>query len=373
MFSRARWSAAGWKGVWVYEAGLVVLTVLFLLIRFRWLQFPLEAANPQLGGSLFGTLMADVKIQAWFLFQAFVPVRLSALYPASFYTPRVDAQFVLSLAGLLGVAAAFVFCLRRRLFVCGILWWFIFLAPVANIYPIFNPMAERYVFLPSVGLCILVSDSGFRMAQRRESLRRPLLAALALWTVIMSGITVSRNRVWKDNLTLWQETETLVPGNPTVVSNLAAAHFEKGNIPQVIAHGRRAIALSKSSDETFNPAATYVALAAALHIEGQRKDALAYLLEAEDLIPCRFDIDAAIYRNIGLIYDDEEDLNKAAAYYRKAIEIDPYRAGLWHKLSFCHLRLGQREAAAREWARARELDPRTPPFDEIVAAYEASK
>ena len=370
--------ADGRRNTWLFAAGVVVLTILFLLIRFHWMQFPGEAEQPQLGGSLLGTFLADVKIQAryWILF--FFPFRLSALYPPAMFAPRLDPLFFLSLAGLLLVPVLLLRFRRSRTFVSGVLWWFICLAPVANVYPIFNPMAERYLFLASMGPCLLIGDwvLGIRDWGGKEIgrvWRAGIVSLLVVWCVVAIVTVVQRNQVWRDNMSLWTATAQAAPDNPTVISNLAAAYYEKGDYAKVIEYGERAIDLWKRGFGDLNPAATYVVLAGALHMKGDRAKALEYLLAAEALVPCRFDIDLAVYRNIGLIYDDWGQLEEAVVYYGKAVGIDPFRPGLWRKISFCRLRLGDCEQAEQDWSRARKLDEDLPSFEKIEKLYRNSQ
>jgi protein O-mannosyl-transferase len=313
-----------------------------------------------------GTALADVNIQAQYLGQFFLPVRLSAYYPSTSYSAALDPAFFYALSALLALAAALIHWRGAVLFVAGMLWWFISLAPVANFYPIYNPMAERYLYLPSIGLCLW---AGWVLARGLESARRrPLLVVIALAAIAMAITTWQRNPVWHDNVTLWSATAHAVPDDPTVLANLAAAHYEHQEYDQVIACATRALELAGPHPVNFEPAGSYLPLGCALYVKGDKDRALQYFHAAEQRVPLRFDLDSAIYRNLALAYDDRGDYRTAAGYYAKALAIDPFRPQDWAKFAYAQLRIAQPAAAREAWDRARKLNAKLPAYNVFEAA-----
>lgn len=353
-----------------YAVGLAVCTLLFLLVRFRWMQFEGEAAQPRLGGSLAATILADVKIQAYYLKLFTWPLRLTALYPPGMYSPGIDARFFASLGMLALVCVGLIAWRGSRILLAGVLWWFVSLAPVANVYPIFNPMAERYLFFPSVGLCLWAGWAIHRALC--GTYRRPVAVAATGVLVLFAITAVLRNPVWRSNRTLWRATSEAVPGNPIVMGNLASAHYEEGDYARALDTGIEALRLARAGRGKLDPTPVRLVVSSAHFMLGDRDSALSELQAAESGLPCRFDVDTAVYRNLGLLYDERGELTAALGYYRKAVEIDPFRPDLWRKISFCELRLGQVEQAKGDWERARKLDPAIPVFPEIVSLYEQS-
>ncbi|MCE9614434.1 MAG: tetratricopeptide repeat protein [Lentisphaerae bacterium] len=350
----------------IHVLGLGVVTMFFLLLRFHWMQCPMEGHEPRLGGSLLGTLLADVKIQAYYLFLFVFPLRLSAYYPISSYTPELDPGFFISLSALLVVAASLIHGRRSVFFITGMLWWFVSLAPVANIYPIFNPMAERYLYLPSIGLCLWL---GWELARGLHSrYRRVLVVASLLVAAAMTARVCQRNPVWRDNVTLWTATARHVPDHPTVLANLAAAYYERGDYDRVIACATRALVVARADAAGFEPASSYLPLGCALYVRGDKDEALRYFQAAEKRLPLRFDLDAAIYRNLALSYDDRGDFQTSAGYYEKALTIDPFRPQDWAKRAYACLLSGQPDAGRAAWERARRLNPKLPAFAVFEAA-----
>lgn len=97
------------------------------------------------------------KVLASYIKLLFFPINLNAVYVVQHATSPVEISFILSLLLIVSVIV-----ITYRLFFCSrilffsVLWFSIALLPVMNIIPIENIMAERYLYIPLVGFCILV-------------------------------------------------------------------------------------------------------------------------------------------------------------------------------------------------------------------------
>lgn len=355
----------------IFLAGLTLVTIFYLLVRFHWMRFAGEANIPRLGGSVFFALLAAVKIHAYYLLLFVCPFQLRALYPASMYAPQFDTAFLVSFSAMLVLLAFLIYFRTQRFFVLGMLWWFFSLLPVSNLQPIFNPMAERYLFLPSIGLCLWI---GWLVGRAYEAGRRALLlgGAIAL-ALILAVLTFLRTPDWRDNLHLWKAEAEFAPPSPRVLANLAAAYYNAGAYAKAIDCANRSLALRGQSSQADNPAAIHLCLASAHFMQGELDPALHEAQLTEKTLPARFDIDFACYRTLGLIHDAKEELPEALKNYRRAADIDPFRAELWRKLAFVELRMGLRKEAMRDWDNARKLDRNVPKFEEVETLYRKSK
>jgi tetratricopeptide (TPR) repeat protein len=353
-----------------FLAGLLICTAIFFYVRFYALQSAGELGLPRLGGSIPHTLVATTKIFAFYLLLFFCPFQMRALYPTSMYSTEMDAAFFVSFAALFILVAFLIYFRREKIFVFGMLWWFVALLPVSNLHPLFNPMAERYLFLPSIGLCLWV---GWLIGTAYEKGRRGfLLGATGVLALFLSTLTFLRNPDWRDNLKLWGVAADRDPENPRILANLAAAHYQAGNYVKAIVSARRALKELKVSHETVNPGSLYLCIGSAFFMRGDLAEALESMKRAEPYLPVRFDSDFSLYRTLGLIYDAKGQLRNALAEYRNAADINPFRAELWRKIAFCELRLGRREQAMEDWEKARVLDRTVPRFDEIETLYKTS-
>ena len=107
----------------------------------------------------------------------------------------VIAHVGLGIYALLGL-------LKKKPISYAILFYLITLTIVSNVvFPIGTNMAERFIFMPSVGFCLAI---GILLAQlyKKTSMMLPL-AIVGGIALLFSIKTITRNFVWKDNFTLF--------------------------------------------------------------------------------------------------------------------------------------------------------------------------
>lgn len=95
------------------------------------------------------------------------------------------------------------------------------LLPIAFGLPFFQiPLAERYLYLPSLGLCIIV---GALVAKTPQRVRGILLGAMVVLVILPGAArTVVRNRDWRDDETLFAATVETAPNSSKAQANRAA-------------------------------------------------------------------------------------------------------------------------------------------------------
>jgi hypothetical protein len=122
---------------------------------------------------------------------------------------------------------------RSRLYPFAVLWIFATLAPTSSVVPIADVIAERRMYMPLVGIALLVALVVRDAASvcRRHRLRLawiPVTSVVVL--LVFGGLAWARNGVWNDPLTLWQDTVRKQPGNPRAHTNLGIRYLQRGNV-----------------------------------------------------------------------------------------------------------------------------------------------
>jgi thioredoxin-like negative regulator of GroEL len=157
-----------------------------------------------------------------------LPLAATAMPPAAWL------GLALGLAVLGGTVVAFV--RRERFLFAALVLGVVAYLPVSNlVITLGTNVAERFLYLPSVGFCLAVGWGFARLAGGPRLARRVAWGALALLVVL--GIVRSdlRNRDWADKDTLWSAAHQVVPGNLKIVLNLSQHLLKRGETERALA------------------------------------------------------------------------------------------------------------------------------------------
>jgi tetratricopeptide (TPR) repeat protein len=227
-----------------------------------------------------------------------VPARLSADHPknlrASLGDPRALLGAAMAVAWVGGGAA-----LARSTPLAGfaILWTAVMYLPLSNVVATLTPypVAERYLYVPSFGLCLL---AGIGVAWLvRPAHRRPLRAAgvAVAIAVVLAGAARSAARVadWREGLGLWSAALAAYPeGSTRIHAELGMAMLAAGRATEAIPHLERALAIGPPEATFHNN------LGLALWQAGRRAEAIAPFERALAMWPShqmmRFNLGSAL-------------------------------------------------------------------------------
>jgi tetratricopeptide (TPR) repeat protein len=203
------------------------------------------------GYPIAGRLLLPTYAMMFYLVKTIVPVRLCA----SYYLPQAaDAGLTLRMGlSLIGIAgpAAVVFRRRRgsRKPAFGALFFFVTLLPVLQIVNSGGMVlvADRYTYVPIVGICFLVSaalafltDVKFK---NNRAMRGVLYILMAVSIAALSCLTRQRCAVWKNSLTLWNSIVLHEPAAPQAYNGRGGAYRDAGEYDAALADFGREIAL----------------------------------------------------------------------------------------------------------------------------------
>ena len=182
------------------------------------------ATEPYHGGSFFATMITMATVVWRYVFTLLFPVHLANMHSPPVYTTPFA---LLPLMSLIGLAALVLLCIRawtrQRQYVFWIAWFFIGLGPVSNIVPFNTLMAERYMYIPLIGVVAIVC-----LALRRLLRSHVVKAELCAVLVLFSVLSINRVPVWRETFTLWADCVLQSPNALNVQFNLARSYDEKG-------------------------------------------------------------------------------------------------------------------------------------------------
>jgi tetratricopeptide (TPR) repeat protein len=255
----------------------------------------------------------------------------------------LDHGAIFGVAALVLLTAAAIYFRRRyQLASYGFLVYLLLLAPTSSFVPIRDPVAERRLYLPMIGMLLVVIAA---LARIRLD-RRKLAAALCGMVAVLAFATYQRNELWGSDIAIWEDAASKSPGKQRVHFQLAHTYYTNGRCGDAIAQYADAARIEKADygllvdwglayDCTNEPDLAVAKLREAAALEPQAhvytqiamvyakrsrwQEALDALEEAEKLNP-NYDM---IYDNRGGIRAKTNDLAGAAADYRHALALNP--------------------------------------------------
>lgn len=353
-------------------AGLLVVFTLYLTLRQMVLGSIAGSAaipfldNPLASAEVPVRVMTAVKVLGEYLRLQLWPASLSADYAfnqVKLVTSATDPGFLAALAaGLALIVGATVLWRREggQTAALGILIFFCTIAPVSNIiFPIGTIMAERLLYLPSIGFCLVLA-SLFCLCGRELCGPKPAATegdatprSSRLWMVILlvsaitlgyAGRTVIRNRDWHDQQTLFLSAAAVSPDSARVHGNLGVGFFEQGKFLAAA----RSLERAQDIHPDF-PLALYILGRARIELD-EMENAREALVRAAALRPDHPDILMAL----GAVDFQLGHLEEAEAACRTLLDLDPgHQDGLLTLAGICRQTDREEEAAA---LRAQAMD-----------------
>jgi tetratricopeptide (TPR) repeat protein len=232
----------------------------------------------------------------------------------------------------------------------GIAWFLITLSPTSSVFPTTATIAENRVYLPAIGMCLLIPFIGHALLRRfmPERYRRTMLiAALALYAVCFGYMTFRRNVLYQDPARIWSDVIQKYPNHERAHKNLALEFYKRGDFRQMAAESEKAVSLDPGDFEARNN------LAAAYYNAGRLNEALAAY---EGIVKEKPDF-APAYANLGLVYEQLKNIPAAIKAYENAIHLNPTLIEPLNNLGNIYLETGHRQEAAAMYEAALRIDP----------------
>jgi tetratricopeptide (TPR) repeat protein len=298
---------------------LLALSLLFCIVTFRVQLHSPTAANPTAIPLLWRLLHAPISYLTY-LGQGIWPSGLACFYPhPALVGPESLNEYALQAAVACAVLAAVTwFAAAKRndrpWLLVGWLWYLGMLVPVLGIVQVgFAARADRFVYLPFIGIYLLIAASGLELARRLPTLRRPLVVAALGIAAVLAGVSWRQVEVWNDSETLFRHALAVTERNAVAHSNLGVLLFEKGDTAGAVRELGAAIAIDESIPQYHHN------LGFALQTRGDLEQAVAAYQRALATAPNDFDSNYQLANALFQL----EDFERAIEHYRRALEIRP--------------------------------------------------
>jgi tetratricopeptide (TPR) repeat protein len=273
--------------------------------------------------------------------------------------PAGVVALVGSLAGIGLASAAALWCWRtRRLRTLYLVLWIglTLLPSLAIVWRIPDaPMAERYLYLPSVGFCLLVGQLvAFAMRRCTTGGQRAAVAAgLALVCGLAMTATVRRNAVWRDNLHLWGDTAAKSTTSGMPLRSLATAHQAAGRATEARRYFEAALQRRNTRGGLLTIHNNLGSLAMqAGDYAAAREHYEAALRESPNAPDALFNLGLAVLQGGG---QTASAASAALPYYEAAARLSPHDPDIQAALGQAFVVRGEPQRAVQHLRRALEL------------------
>jgi protein O-mannosyl-transferase len=280
----------------------------------------------------------------WVYLRMFLlPIGLNLDHQFAISRSPLDHGAVLGLAVLAALAAVAVALRRKYPLSCyGILVFLLLIAPTSSFIPIKDPLVERRMYLPMIGLVLVIAD-----VTRRFALRRSTLAWMAAGILLVAGAaTRARNQVWSSAIQLWEDSVEKAPRKYRPHFQLAYAYFQAGRCPEA------AKQYELASRFTTMDYSLLIDWALACDCAQQPDLAVEKLRQAINL-----ERTAHAHALLGMVYAKRARRAEAEAALDEAERINPRFVKTYVYRGNLQVTIGQYAAAADSYRRALALNP----------------
>jgi len=326
----------------------------------------------------------------WYLLKIIFPFPLSALHP---FPHELTPWYYLATAAAIGFVIYSLLKIKNRNFLFGFGFYTVNLLLVLQIISIGNAVvAERYTYVPYIGIFFWIAMEGHKALQGRlASYKAMLLSIMAILILAFSWMSFTHISTWTSSQVLWQNVLDHYPDSKRAWTNKGLDFYDQKKYPEVIDHLSRALALDSNYVDALEwRSRAYLemqdgtkALPDALHFLKLKPDTETGLFLAARAYAMDKQYDRAIslynvltskqnkpeyFNNRGAIYfNGQKQYELAKKDFEKAIELNPKTGNFYLNLSRCYYMLGDNKHALNYASQARDLgEPVDPSYANVI-------
>ncbi|MBI3599838.1 MAG: tetratricopeptide repeat protein [Nitrospinae bacterium] len=274
----------------------------------------------------------------WFYIgKLLLPLNLSFIYPRWQIDASSPLQWIYT-AGAAGVCVLLWLVqnrIGRKPFFC-FAYFVITLFPALgffNVYPFkFSFVADHFQYLASIGIIAILTAFFFQIIERLDAIRKKS----AVFKILLAGVflsflwilTFKQGFIYKDKITLWEDTLKKNPGAWLAHINLCYELLLKGKTDEAIYHSKKALELNNSEARLhYYMGFTYFKKSNILTSQGMNDEALLYNEKAishyKEAIHLKPAVYEPIYNDLGVSLLKKGDIEGAVTQFRMALILKP--------------------------------------------------
>ena len=282
-----------------------------------------------------------------YIMQMVLPGHLSVFYP---YRLNLSSWETFGAGtALLSVTLAAIWIARKfPYYLVGWFWYLGMLVPVIGLVQVGDQSrADRYVYLPMIGLSLVVVWGVRDLTVSWRHQRRWLGASACGILAVLATFAWKQAAYWHDGETLWRHAIECTSGNYTAYNNLGYMLAAKGQTAEAVEQYHRALEICPGYAEAD------INLGRVFLEAGRLDEAGEYFRRAIELKPDS----AEAHNDMGILLARQDEVAKAVQQYQKAIKLNPDLVEAYNNLAILLASQGQFAKAAGNYQKAIELKP----------------
>jgi tetratricopeptide (TPR) repeat protein len=310
------------------------------------------------------------------------PSRLAVFYPHPNANFSKDTLAISVLLFLLMLVFSIYIGRRKKYIAVGWLWYVVALVPVIGLVQSGSQaMANRYMYIPMVGLLIIVAWGVKDIVANKRHLQ--IVAAVSAAVVLSIAVTFTRMQVrnWQNSLTLFDYALKTTENNTIAENSYGCALYDEGRVDEAIEHLKKAVHISpiyfdahnnlgkafikqKRPNEAiacFNEllqksdksAEVHYYLALALGMQKRYDDAIRHFARALELDPQY----PKAHEKMGIALLAAGKPNEAIEHLKEGLQTTENQADVYANLGVAYIKLGKYEEAIQNLTKAVESKP----------------
>jgi len=296
----------------------------------------------------FGSRLANAALSyCRYLWKMIWPHSLSAYYP---HPDQSLPLWPAALSALLLVCLCTLVVWKRNrpYLLVGWFWYVGTLLPVIGLVQIGNQaMADRYTYVPMIGISVMVAW-GFSGPAARVRSRWIPGAAVALLLLALTLASRTQAGYWRSDSALFNHALEVDPDNFWAHYGIGNEYYRRGEYQNALESYRKSLSTAASfAGSQNNLGSTYLAL-------GRYREALGPLHKAMALEPDSSDP----YNNLGMVYAGLKEYARAIEYFDRALRLDPGLPQPHINKGLLYVVMGDHRAALEEYEILQGMDPK---------------
>lgn len=291
---------------------IVEKTPLILIVAgIAWVTYMMQARNPI--QNVYEAMLIWPWTFVFYLRQFLFPFFSVPVYRLPYPIHISNLEYLFSLLAFALIIFSLIRFRRSRWFIFASLFYFfsIFFLLRFDDLKDTNIVADRFMYLPSLGFCLWAGWGAERLL-KHSKLNKILLPALALLVVLLSFKIYNQCLVWQNSISLWQHQLKFFPYEYIALNNLANVLRDENEY--------------KDAEKSFRQIVKAQKQGLPIQLKGKNKEGFERVNHVISLYKRAAEVglnfEDASY-NLGKLYHDVEDYALAFEHYKKALQINP--------------------------------------------------